>query len=304
MGENLNQTPAVAIVIVTFNDPANLSRCLGSLKKELIGQTLRCHVTVVDNSTDPSSKKNIAQLVRQVKGAVFIDPKTNTGFAKGNNIALKQEFDHGTDYCFLLNSDTELYRGSINELVETQTKTNSALVGPTLVYGDRPKVYWYGGGRWQAYLGIVRHVLRNKPVRPQSAQAVSFVNGAAMLIPKATYLKYGGFFEPYFMYYEDSDYSVQLIRAGEQLYYEPRVVIKHYVPAVTDKSALAIFYLTRNHWLFWVRTTSGLARLTAVVAICIFQVIRLLKNLDSAERRRAIGQAWVQAFNKQYGKTF
>ncbi|MDO8471817.1 MAG: hypothetical protein Q7S64_01530, partial [bacterium] len=118
------------------------------------------------------------------------------------------------------------------------------------------------------------------------------------------YLKYGGFFEPYFMYYEDSDYSAQLVRAGEQLYYEPRVVIKHYVPAVTAKSALAIFYLTRNHWLFWVRTTSGLARLTAAVAICIFQVIRLLKNLDSAERRQAIWQAWAQALKRQYGKTF
>ncbi|MDO8472017.1 MAG: glycosyltransferase family 2 protein, partial [bacterium] len=233
MGENLNQPPSVAIIIVTFNDPANLSRCLTSLKKELIGQALRCHLTVVDNSTDDSAKKNIAQLVKRVKQAVYIDPKTNTGFARGNNIALKQEFDQGTDYCFLLNSDTELFKGSIAELVETQIKTNSALVGPTLVYGDRPQIYWYGGGRWQPYLGIVRHLGRNELVRPQSAQAVTFINGAALLIPKATYLKYGGFFEPYFMYYEDSDYSAQLVRAGEQLYYEPRVVIKHYVPAVT-----------------------------------------------------------------------
>jgi len=305
MGQNLTHpNKSAAIIIVAFNDAPNLERCLPSLKKDLNSKEYTVHLTVVDNSTKRDSKQQIKKIVDSVTRAIYIDPKNNTGFAGGNNIALKHEFSSGTDYCILLNSDTEIYKGQLTDLIKAQAGSAAALVGPSIVYGDDPQTYWYGGGRWQSFLGIVRHNLRNQPVRKQLTTTVTFVNGAAMLIPKSTFIKYGGFFEPYFMYYEDSDYSVQLVRAGEHLLYEPKVVIKHYVPPISEKSTFSIFYLTRNHWLFWVRTSSGLARLTACLSICMFQLVRFISYILKTDKRSAILKAWSEALNHKYGKTF
>lgn len=304
MGPQLKTVkPKIAFVVVAFNDLSNLKRLWPSLKKELKDQRYESHLLIIDNSTDQQEKRAIKDFIKFNKQHYF-DPGKNTGFAKGNNLALAKEFAGPAEYCLLLNSDTEIKDGSLHALVKAQQETAAALVGPKILYGSDRKTFWYGGGRWQPWLGIVRHNYRNKPIRTQQRQPVTFVNGAAMLIPKSTYLKYGGFFEPYFMYYEDSDFSAQLAAQKEIMIYEPKAVVYHFVPPVTEKSAFSIYYLTRNHWLFWVRNSRGLARLTSFIAICTFQLLRFLVNITNQPRRNAILKAWQAAFKRQYGKTY
>lgn len=301
MGQNLTKTslPTVAVIIVSFNDASNIERCLTSLRPELTDQV---HVHLIDNSTDLEQRTKIAQICQHQPKVFYDCPKKNTGFAAGNNRALADEFAKGADYCFLLNSDTEIKAGSIAKLVTAQLDHEAALVAPKIVYGDRPNIFWYGGGRWQPWLGIVRHHRRNEPVIKQIQQTITFVNGCAMLIPKSTYDRIGGFFTPYFMYYEDSDYSVQLVKAGYKLLYEPQAVVKHFVPPITDKSPLALYYLTRNHWLFWSRTARGLSKITAAFAITIFQLIRFCRHSLHQTKRQAIICGWRDALKKTYGK--
>src|SRR6185436_16210636 len=57
--------------------------------------------------------------------------------------------------------------------------------------------------------------------------------------------------EPYFLYYEELDWSEQIKKKGYKIYYQPKSLIYHKESMSTGKaSTLKTFYLTRNRILF------------------------------------------------------
>ena len=56
--------------------------------------------------------------------------------------------------------------------------------------------------------------------------------------------------ECYFLYYEEFDWSMMFIRAGYQIWYEPKCTIYHKESQTTGQdSPLRTYYLTRNRLL-------------------------------------------------------
>lgn len=300
MGQTVRvQPPKVGVIIVAFNDPENLTRLFESLKKATGDYTLQ--TVVVDNSTSAPAAAKIKTLVSKAPvelNPLYVAQKENLGFAGGVNAGLKAV---NPDYYWLINSDTTVDSKAISALLATAQETQAAIIGSQILYGDDQTVY-YAGGKANNWLGIVQHPGRNQPApTSDTARPVTFVNGCTMFMPAQTIQKYGGMFESYFMYYEDTDLCAHILQMGGKLYYEPKSIVQHYTPHSDNKSVTALYFLTRNHWLYINRNLAWYYQLVARPAVLVFQLFRWLKYVTKKDFRRAITAGWRDAIKHQYG---
>jgi len=299
MGQKIK--PVIYTILIAFNSEQDTKRVLKSLQKQKLSPNYELRAIVADNSTDKNQKELINKECSRYDFVIYEDLKENTGFAKGNNLAVKK-IAPKADYLFLLNIDTEIKKDCLNHLLKAQQETEAAVVGPLIVYGDDPSTNWYSGGRWYPWLAAIKMGNRNQKINHyDKRREVTFVVGAAMFMPITTYQKYDLFFEPYFMYYEESDYCARLVMNNEKLIYEPQAVVYHYIPKSTVKSPNNVYYLIRNQWLFWERTNKGLRKFVSFFAVVALQKIHFFRYILKPEMRQAVSQALEDAKNKHYG---
>ena len=75
----------VSVIIVNYNVRHYLCQCLDSLRRSLDG--ISSEVIVVDNHSHDDSVKCLQPLFPEVR---FISSRRNLGFARANNIAIRQ----------------------------------------------------------------------------------------------------------------------------------------------------------------------------------------------------------------------
>lgn len=88
----------LSVIIVSYNVRYYLEQCLYSLRRSLNG--VESEVFVIDNHSRDNSVGYLKERFPEVK---FIASAHNLGFARANNIAIKQS---SGDYVLLLNPDT------------------------------------------------------------------------------------------------------------------------------------------------------------------------------------------------------
>lgn len=98
------------VVIVNFNGAALLDDCLGALAAQTLPAS-QFQVWVVDNASTDASLRLLAERHPQVR---VIRNTVNSGFAGGNNLALRQV---ETPYAVLLNTDTVADPGWLQALL-------------------------------------------------------------------------------------------------------------------------------------------------------------------------------------------
>ena len=98
----------VSIVIVNYNVCFFLEQCLHSVQAAISG--IDAEIIVVDNNSTDGS---VAYLSPKFPDVLFIENKSNTGFSKANNQALKQ---CQGEYILVLNPDTVIGEESIRTL--------------------------------------------------------------------------------------------------------------------------------------------------------------------------------------------
>ena len=106
-GRSSSHTPAVSVIIPTYNREAFLPEAIDSV----LGQTWKDLETIVvdDGSTDGSQ-----ELVRdEFPEARLIVNAENEGFAAGANAGIETVIADGGDYALLMNNDTEIDRDAV-----------------------------------------------------------------------------------------------------------------------------------------------------------------------------------------------
>jgi hypothetical protein len=221
----------VSIVLVSWNTRELLLGCLAALPAAVGG--LCADVWVVDNgSTDGS-----VEAVRSGHpDAHIIQNERNVGFAAANNQAIVASAGR---YVLLLNSDTIALPGSIERLVRfADARPAMGVVGAMLLnpdgsfqasFADFPSLHsellsatGLGArlfGHWYPNYG---------PRRSQRARRVDYIQGACMLARRAAIEQAGLLDEHYFMYSEETDWCLNMRRAGWETWYTPDAQIVHY----------------------------------------------------------------------------
>ena len=237
------------VVILNYNRGDLLRACLQSL---FVSETThRINVWVVDNASPDDS---VAIVEREFPQARLIRNERNTGFASGNNLALRRIVeDERSDFVMLLNNDTVVEWDALHALVTyLEQHPTVGAVGPKLLLLDgsldlacrrsfpTPAVSFYRmSGLSKLFPRSARFGRYNMTyLDPDVETEVDALVGAAMVVRTSVVREVGLLDESFFMYGEDLDWCYRIKSFGWRIVYHPRAVIHHHKRAASTRRAI------------------------------------------------------------------
>lgn len=201
----------VAAVVVNWNGGEENLACVESLLAQ--GPALERVVFVDNGSCDGSWERVVArfpqvELVRNVR---------NLGFGEASNQGIAVALGLGVDAVLLVNNDVVLPPGTLGTLCTAlDTHPEAGMVGPRVLYRDRPDRVWAAGGRLTWRENLTTLVGHGEPdgERWRRTFPVDYVTGCALLARRAMLEKVGAFDADFFAYSEDADLGLRAARAG------------------------------------------------------------------------------------------
>ena len=223
----------LAVVIVSYNVRHYLDQCLQTVAKALEG--LDAEVLVVDNA---SSDDTMAVLPSRYPWVRFMANDENLGFARANNIAIRQS---QSEYVLLLNPDTTVAEHTLRQAVKFMDEHPEAGGAGVMMHNEdgtrAPESRRAIPTPWVSALKMLgftsryymSHLPWDEPCR------IEVISGAFCLLRRAALDQIGLLDEDFFMYGEDIDLSYRLLKGGWQNWYLP-LPITHFKGKSTRKS--------------------------------------------------------------------
>lgn len=268
------KTSQMAIVIVNYNGIRYSVECIKSIYES-------CDKNVSIIFIDNGSINNEADIIKSYYcNVVVIKSDYNGGFSYGNNLGIKYALDNNFEYIMLLNNDTVVDKNMIKNLRRYCDDTTVTV--PQIRYFDCANNIWYGGGVINKVTGNSKHININDISKKQIK--CSFATGCCILLKSSVIKRIGLLNEEYFMYCEDTDYSIRLNINGVNIKYVPEAILYHKVGVSTggEKSPFSVYYNTRNRILY-IKKYHNFFYCTAYMFTIITRIIRLIQNLNKEE---------------------
>ena len=243
----------VAISIVNYKSASWTVGALTALAEEMAAAK-NTRVYVVDNDSQDGSADVIEAAVKDNgwDWARVVRAPKNGGFSYGNNLAVRTALSEGRtlDYVILLNPDTRPEPGAIGELVAfMQQHPLVGIAGSRILNEDgsvRRSAFRFqsiaGELERAAHFGPLSRLLAHKSISfppPEREEPVDWVSGAAMIIRQQVLEDVGMMDEDYFLYFEETDFCLQVARAGWQCWYVPSSRVTHFVGQSTGATGPA-----------------------------------------------------------------
>ena len=237
-----SNSPKVAFLVVCWKNREIIDECLSALQGQSYKNTA---IYVIDNDSQDGTVNHIKTAYPDVH---LIASNKNNGFARGNNILVKEVLkDTDVRYIALINSDAMLDSKWTEELVgylSDKPRVASAQ-GITLDYYNRTTIdadHVYLRTNFQAVQHGYIEKFREATAYPRR---VFGVNAAAALYTREFIedQKYHTLFdERFFMYLEDVDVSFRALITGWDNYHVPAAKAYH-MGSVSAKKRSNIFHI-------------------------------------------------------------
>lgn len=158
----------------------------------------------------------------------------------------------------------------------------SVLSGTILYEKERSKI-WYVGGSFNFKTGSPSHSYIGKDINNRDISlkltSVTYLSGCEMLIPIDAINEVGLLSDDYFLYWEDTDYSIRLMNGGYHLYYAPESIIYHKVSSSTSKESKTMqYYSVRNRRIIIKKYIKGINKVIAYIFTFLQTINRILKG--------------------------
>jgi GT2 family glycosyltransferase len=235
-------SPKVFIIILNWNNWPDTLECLESLKNN---DYPNYQVVIIDNGSQEKPPAPNPEIK-------IIYNRENLGFSGGNNVGIKYALGKGADYILLLNNDTIVSHDFSSKLVEAgESDERFGLLGPKIYFTDEPKKIWFAGGHvnWLYNKGEMRgfNEIDKGQYDSPSIQETEYITGCCLLIKRKVIEKIGLMPEDYFLYYEDTDWSLKAQRAGFKCIFVPTAKIWHKGSKSSQEGSPSyIYYHIRN----------------------------------------------------------
>jgi len=259
--ENARNDCRVGAVILTWNSAAVISDCVSSV----LASDLQMKVCVVDNGSTDGTPELVARSFPDVE---LIQTGENLGYAGGNNVGIAELLRRGIEYVFVLNPDAVVEPATVGRLLaRADADHDLAAVSPVITYRDSDRI-WYGGSEIDWRTGETKHSWEGRELG--SVPVAEFTQrfcGCAALLRSSALERVGLFDERFFLYFEDTELSVRLQKAGFKIGVESSAVCRHANSTSTGggKSGTYQYYMTRNR-LVLLAENSGMA-MPALLAV-------------------------------------
>ena len=244
----------LSIVIVSYNVRTYLEQCLQSVQKALEG--IEGEVFVVDNHSEDDS---VAVVRTDYPWARLIESPENVGFARANNIAIRQS---EAEYVLLLNPDTVVEEDTLRQsLAFMDSHPEAGGAGVMMHNADgtlAPESRRAIPTPWVSclkMLGFTKRYYMSHLPWDQPSQ-IEVISGAFCLLRKKALDEIGLLDETFFMYGEDIDLSYRLLKGGWQNWYLPYSII-HFKGKSTQKSDYRYVHIFYQAMLIFFRKHYG-----------------------------------------------
>ena len=215
----------VAAVVVTYNSERHVVALLDSIPAAM--GPLRHSVVVVDNG---SVDGTVALL--EARADCMVVRSTNDGFAAGINRGVHSSPD--APLVLILNPDALLDPGAVPAMVEVLHRTKAGVVAPRVREEDGslsptlrrgPTMGRVGG---LSFTGLPAFTERIENADEYAAEhEVEWAVGAILLVDRPCYDALGGLDESFFLYSEETDFSLRAKDAGWPTVYTPAAGAMH-----------------------------------------------------------------------------
>ena len=213
----------ISAIVLNYKHPEDTIDCISTLLKSDAGQEVDYYI--VDNSAEEKFEKEFKRTFPKVN---YLSSPSNTGFAGGNNRAIKKILLSDSRYILIINPDVRVGKRFFKPLVSDLADDKKAgIVAPTIRHEQNGIVFLGLQGTVDWKTGKANHLnLRKQPVNKVVTRA-EFVTFACVLIKADVFRKVGLLDERYFMYLEDVDYCLQATKAGFNILLDHNVVVDH-----------------------------------------------------------------------------
>ena len=218
----------LSIVILNWNGRHHLQRFLPSVVK--YSQFDWVEIVVADNCSTDDSYSVIHQ---EFQGVKYLQLDRNYGFAKGYNLALK---DNYSDYLLLLNSDVEVTQNWLDPLIKMMD--DNPLIGacqPKIMQLDQPGKFEYAGASGGFIDRFGYPFCRGRLVNEQEEDigqyddpiSVFWASGAAVMVRGSMWHEFGGFDTDFWAHMEEIDLCWRMKNRGYKIAICPTSKVFH-----------------------------------------------------------------------------
>ncbi len=183
----------------------------------------------------------------KIPPATFLPQEKNLGFSGGNNAGIKWAIESSFDYVFLHNADGYLHPEAMEKMAEVMVSDDKIGAAQALVLlHPETELINSAGNSWH-YLGIgYCELFREKFVDyifPMK-KTIGYASGAAVMMRCDLLLEHGLWSEDFFMYHEDTEYSLRLRMLGYKIMLASGAIFYHEYEFL--KSTKKFYWMERN----------------------------------------------------------
>jgi GT2 family glycosyltransferase len=239
--------PQIVTIVLNTNRREDTLECLDSLRRQTIAA--ENHVIVLDNR---SSDGSVPAIRSAFPSAEIISIEADRGYAGNNNVGLKRALAYSPDWIFVLNEDTILAAGCLEQMLAVASADpRIGIVGPLVLHHDEPEVIQSAGGRLGRFWESV-HVGANQTDIDgfDGSQDLDWVSGCALLVRRAVVEQQGMLDERFYYYWEETEWCLRARKAGWRIVLAPGARLWHKgVRRDYKPSPNVTYYNTRNRFL-------------------------------------------------------
>lgn len=303
----------LTVVIVNYNVCYYVEQCLESVFRATKG--MESEIFVVDNASSDGSVDYLRQ--KFAKQITLIECQHNLGFARANNIAIRQSTG---EYVLLLNPDTFVSEDALQQAVKfMDAHPKAGGVGAmmhnsngTLARESRRAI----PTPWVSLLkmlGFSKRYYMSHLSWDQPA-CIEAVSGAFFMVRREAMDAVGMLDKDYFMYGEDIDLSYRILKGGYENWYVPARIV-HYKGESTIRSsyryvhvfydAMLIFFRKHySHLSFLVTVPIKMAIYFRAFIALIFMLTDKMRTSLGFDRKRHVDMVYVYRGPKATRKKF
>ena len=249
--------PKISIIFPSYNGEKYLVQNLNSIKN--LNNSENIELIIVDNN----SKDLSIEIIESYKNSLninLIKEESNLGFSKACNIGVANA---KSEFIFITNQDVAFPPDFFQKLIPIYYNYNhkhEILISPALVFeGPRKEIDYFGAKNH--VLGFSYTAEHKDPLPTESiVKLTQRGSGGTLFMRKKLFLDMGGFDNSLFMYYEDTDFSMRLLRQNIKIYTTNDPYLIH-LKKKKIMSDFRYYLLERNRYITFAKNIDNFKKL-------------------------------------------
>jgi len=253
----------LSIIIVNYRAKRFLKVCLDSIYNTK--NNLRFEIWLIDNSSKDDTVPWVRENFPQVN---LIENEWNSGFSKAANQGIRESQGK---YLLLLNPDTKITEGKINQLLKFMDENPEAgICGPRMI--DEKGELLYSCRSFPDLLtsisssqSVLNRLFPHNPLSRKyllkdldrtGIKEVDWVSGSCLFARRKMLEEIGLLDENFFMFCEDTDLCLRAKKNGWKVFYFPFLTVTHQLAGSTSLNPLraklehhrSMYYFFKKHY--------------------------------------------------------